>query len=316
MPRPNFFIIGAPKSGTTALAHYLAEHPQIHFATPKELFYFSDDHPIARTRHNVHCDEDYLRYFCHADPRTKLAIGEGSTNYLQSHTAIENILKFNSESRFVVLLRNPVEVAYGMHGELLRHFFEDEPDFEKAWQLQESRANGENIPKGCVMVNQLQYRDVASYAQQLERLFALVPEDRRRVFIFDDFKSNTQSVYRQTITLLGIEDDGRQHFPKVNAARQYRYGVIGRVYQNPPNWVEPAMKRFRVWYAGQSQGIKNIVGGVLSREAPRDRLRPEFERFLSELFLPEIERVEELLGRDLSDWKRSAALADPNSLRT
>ncbi len=303
MVNPNFFIIGAPKSGTTALAHYLAGHPEVYFSSPKELFYWSEDHPVARTRHNVFRLEQYLAYFQNADPAKHKAVGEGSTNYLQSRSAIKNILQFNPASKFIVLLRDPVEVAYGMHGELMRHYFEDEPDFREAWKLQEARRGGNRIPKGSVMVNQLQYEDVVDYADQIARFFELVPASQRRVFLFKQFASDTRSVYAETLNFLGLQDDGRTDFPRVNEARQYRSGLIGKVYQNPPAFLEPMMKRFRVWYSGRSDGWKDSVAKVLSRKEPRKKLDPDFENELRGRFTPMVSRLEKVLEMDLSSWK-------------
>jgi hypothetical protein len=153
---------------------------------------------------------------------------------MQSRVAIKEIVKFQPDARFIVMLRNPVDVAYGMHGEVRRHFAEDEPDFEKAWALQKPRSQGKRLPKNDRLINQLQYQDVASFAPQLKRLFDLVPESRRLVLIFDDFVKETRGSYLQTLQFLGLEDDGRTDFPKVNPAGKYRLQLIGKIYQDPP----------------------------------------------------------------------------------
>ena len=303
MSTPNFFIIGAPKSGTTALAHYLSEHPQVFFAKPKELFYWSSDHPKAKERHNVFSIEDYLQYFRNSDGH--VAIGEGSTNYLQSHTAIKNILEFNPKSKFIVLLRDPVDVAYGMHGELLRHYFEDVADFETAWSLQDERANGRKIPRQCIMENQLQYKDVASYASQLERLFDLVPDSQRRVFLFEDFANDAKGVYSKVCHFLDLDDDGRTEFPKMNPARQYRSKLIGKLYQNPPRFVEPAMKKVRRVYSNASVPMRDWIARTLSQQTPRSPLKKGFREQLQETFRPDLERVEKMLDVKLESWYRS-----------
>ncbi len=313
MVNPNFFIIGAPKSGTTALAHYLASHPNVFISSPKELFYWSEDQPVARTRHNVFQLDQYLAYFRAADPSRHQVVGEGSTNYLQSRTAVKNILQFNPESKFIVLLRDPVEVAYGMHGELMRHYFEDEPDFRAAWDLQATRREGNRIPKGSVMVNQLQYEDVVNYAEQLRRFFDLVPANQRRVFLFQQFARDTRSVYAETLEFLGLPDDGRTEFPRVNEARQYRSGLIGRVYQNPPAFLEPMMKRFRVWYSGRSDSWKESVAKMLSRKEPRKKLDPEFEGELRLRLTPMVEQLESVLELDLANWKAATAVSNHSS---
>ena len=313
MTKPNFFIIGAPKSGTTALAHYLSEHKDVFFCKPKELFFWSDDHPRAKERHNVHTLDYYLSYF--RNSHGYQAIGEGSTNYLQSRTAIKNILNFDSKSRFIVLLRDPTEVAYGMHGELMRHFFENEPNFSTAWDKQEERAKGLSIPEGCVMENQLQYFDVASYGSQLERLFDLVPENQRRVFLFEQFKSDAKSVYESTLEFLKLPSDNRTEFPRMNPARQYRSGLVGKLYQNPPSWVEPTMKRLRTLYTAAPESIKTRIASVMSKQEPREELSKKFTQRLRNAFAEEISLTEKLLGEDLSHWKQNPSKQNSVELR-
>jgi hypothetical protein len=299
---PNFFIIGAPKCGTTAMAQYLAEHPQVFFCAPKEPFFWSTDHAKLRETHRLHSVNDYLKLFKDADPRKHTAIGEGSTNYMQSRVAIKEIVKFQPDARFIVMLRNPVDVAYGMHGELRRHFAEDEPDFEKAWALQQPRSQGEQLPKNDRLINQLQYQDVASFAPQLKRLFDLVPESRRLVLVFDDFVKDARRSYLQTLQFLGLEDDGRTEFPTVNPAGKYRLQLVGKLYQDPPAWLEPPVRCFRAWYAKQGGGIRHWVHSIVQKKASRESLRPEFREYLREVFRADIEETSALIGKDLTRW--------------
>jgi hypothetical protein len=79
--KPNFFIIGAPKCGTTALSEYLRQHPNIFFSLPKELCYFGKDYPSCARPFKS--DRQYLKFFRKASCE-HLAIGEGSTRYLAS----------------------------------------------------------------------------------------------------------------------------------------------------------------------------------------------------------------------------------------
>ena len=301
-PAPNFFIIGAPKCGTSALAHYLAEHPNVFFCAPKEPFFWSSDHVKARETHCLHSIDDYLKLFRDVDPTKHCAIGEGSTNYLQSRVAVEEILKFQPAARFIVMLRNPVDVAHGMHGELLRHFAEDEPDFEKAWKLQESRAKGLQLPKNDRLMHQLQYQDVASFAPQLKRLFDQVPETHRLVIIFDDFVRDTRASYLQTLRFLGLPDNGRHDFPKVNAAGQYRLQFIGRLYQDPPDFLKYPIGRFKTWYSKQGGSLRHWVHGLVQKRVARETMSPAFRQHLKSVFERDITETSKLIGRDLASW--------------
>jgi len=195
---PSLFISGAPKSGTSALAAYLSKHPEVFFCQPKEPFYWSSDYPRLRRNLKLETLDDYLHLFADSTDQHRVT-GEGSTNYLRSSCAIQNILEFNPKAKLIAMLRNPVEVVHAYHAENLFAYWEDEPDFETAWRLQDARLCQRHIPQGCLAEQLLQYRDIASYAGQIERFFALVPAEQRKVIIFDDFKADTRSVFNQTL---------------------------------------------------------------------------------------------------------------------
>ncbi len=302
VPIPNFFLIGAPKGGTSALAHYLSEHPSIYFSAPKEPHFWDEDHEGSRKTHGLWTLDDYLKLFAGADPARHQAIGEGSTSYLQSRLALRAISAFNPEAKFLVMLRNPVDVAYGEHGELVRHYHEDVTDFEAAWRLQEERAAGRHLPKSPGIISQLQYRDVARFGEQLDRLFAIAPESRRLVVLFDDFVSDTRGVYQQVLEFLEVKDDGRTEFPKVNPARAYRSGRLGRLYHAPPAIIAGPMRIVRSKIMANSGWLKQKVKDLVSVKQPRQNLRPEFRAELQKVFRGDILRTAELLDRDLSHW--------------
>src|SRR6185312_16840962 len=100
---PNFFIIGAPKCGTTALSEYLRRHPNIGFSEQKEPHYFNDD---FSSRHIYSLDE-YMKCFA-SNSADKVAIGEASVFYLSSRSAVRNILQHMPDAKFIVMLRDPV----------------------------------------------------------------------------------------------------------------------------------------------------------------------------------------------------------------
>src|SRR3977135_3113168 len=100
--RPGFFIIGAPRCGTTALSTYLAGHPRIGFSRPKETQFFCTDLPGIRFM-TADPDEYVKLCFGHCTGKNYLAIGEGSVWNLYSRAAVWNILRFNPEARFIIM---------------------------------------------------------------------------------------------------------------------------------------------------------------------------------------------------------------------
>lgn len=107
--KPNFFIVGAPKAGTTFLSYYLSQHPDIFMSEVKEPNYFSRIQKQGPSI--VYDDEDkYLQLFTKS--KGESIIGEASTTYLYFKGTEDRIYNFNKEARILISLRNPVERAY------------------------------------------------------------------------------------------------------------------------------------------------------------------------------------------------------------
>lgn len=230
---PDFFLIGAPKSGTSSLAAYLADHPQISFSQVKEPHYFATD--LSTAPHRL-SEQEYLALF----PKKSDGClrGEGSTGYLFSEMAVPNILQRTPNAKFVVMLRNPVEAAYAYHGERLKNCNEDIIDFEAAWGLQEERKKGFSIPDTCFEPKLLQYRDIFLYGNLLERLFSWVPREQVHVILFEDFRDDVRATYRKLLQFLGLSDDGRNSFPVHHQSLRIRSTFLNRFIRRPHPWVK------------------------------------------------------------------------------
>ena len=182
--KPNFFIVGAPKCGTTSLSVYLSQHPEILISDPKEPHHFSTDIENGGIR-------DLSKYLtCFTNKNNPKAIGDASTLYLYSKVAISNILEFNKDAKFIVMLRNPLEVAFSFHQLALKVFSETETNFEKAWHLQEDRAMGNNVPNGCPDFKLLLYGEIAKFGFQVERSLSKINRERVHFIYFEDFVKN------------------------------------------------------------------------------------------------------------------------------
>ena len=143
MRKPDFFIVGAPKCGTTALCDYLNQHPQVYVSANKEPFYFGSDLP-------GHLDWTQQNYLALFEPAGERTCGEASVWYLYSKSAAQEIRTFNPEARIIIMLRNPVEMAYAMHNQGLYNLTEDIEDFDEAVKATERRSQGLDIPANWV----------------------------------------------------------------------------------------------------------------------------------------------------------------------
>ena len=313
--KPELFISGAPKSGTSALAAYLSKHPEVFFCQPKEPFYWSFDYPGLRRNLNLETLDDYLSLFAGATNQHKV-IGEGSTNYLRSNCAIENIIDFNPDAKLIVMLRSPVEVAHAYHCENLFAHWEDEPDFETAWRLQDQRLEQRHIPDSCPAPQLLQYRDIASYAEQIERLFDLVPAEQRQVIIFDDFKADTRSVFNQTVEFLGLPLFHMESFERVNAAHGHRSKLLAKIVLDPPALLKPLVETGRHLLRKFQGGLIEKAKHAMRSKKQREPLSPEFRAELETYFAADVEMLSKLLDRDLMHWVNRSPVFESDTTQT
>ncbi|MEW5855955.1 MAG: sulfotransferase domain-containing protein [Cyanobacteriota bacterium] len=298
MRKPNFFIAGAPKCATSALYAYLSSHPNIFMPSVKEPHYFAEDlfdYRIIKTL------EEYLELFQEATEEHK-AIGEASVWYLYSTEAIRNIYKFNKNAKIILMLRNPVDLAYSLHSELLYAFYEEERDFERAWNLQNSRKNGLHIPKLCQVPGFLQYASVCKLGNQVEKLLNIFPSTQVKIILYDDFTKSTKAVYEDVLRFLEVPLDGRLNFPKINENKSHQFSLIAKFTQSPPLPLLKIAMKFKETLGLEKLGVIDKIRQSNKRVRPRKVLKVDFRAELINEFREDIEKLSRLVDKDLNHW--------------
>ncbi len=311
MRGPNFFIIGAPKCGTTALVEYLRDHPRVFMSWPKEPHYFAEDFDRYR---RIRTAKDYFDIF---QPATNehLAFGEASVWYLYSSVAVRNIRAYDPKAKLIVMLRNPVDFVHSLHNQLVYNFFETEKDFRAAWRLQRVRRRGDQIPRTCPEPAFLQYERVGKLGEQVGRVLDVFPMDQVKVILLDDFARSTRTVYEEVLGFLGVPSDGRTEFPKVNVRKRHRSSLLGRLLMNPPGsirFLETQVRR-----SLRLLGVRNLSAWhrlIHANEQPLNiqPLPSDLRETLVKVFANDIERLSALIGRDLNHWFREPS-SEPSS---
>jgi len=301
--RPNLFIVGAPKSGTTTLYHYLQDHPGVFMPWQKEPHFFDRDEPFRKE----HLPE-YLELFSDATSE-HVYVGEGSTGYLSSLKASRAIRAFCPAARIIAMVRNPVDLAYSLHGELSYRLYEDEPDFEKAWSLQEPRRRGERIP-GINLVGidprMLQYGTVARTGEQLARLLEVFPRDQVHVVVFDDFSKEPAASHADVLRFLGLPVLRRPSYPNFRPARRVRSRWLALQVRRPPRLVSLAAatlkRRLGIERVELLRPVRRLTERLNAPRVQRPPLSPDFRAELGRYFRADVERLGEILQRDLGHW--------------
>ena len=302
MNRPNFIVAGAPKCGTTALCEYLSEHPQVFISNLKEPHYFAEDFPGYQVPKN---EKQYLDLFYQAD-QTHKAIGEGSVFSLYSDVALKNIHKFDSEMKIIAMLRNPIDLAYSFHSQLVYGMHEDVEDFHQALELQEARKRGEYIPNGSKENRLLQYVEISKLGDQIEKLKSIFPAEQIMIIFFEDFIKDTPGKYQEVLKFLDIDLDSRVDFEKVNVNKKIRFKSLAKT-------LSPLLK-IQNKVLTQSGIQKYLPRGInrfnflahlhLMNTQPfkRRELKEETREMLIKAFQSDVQKLANLTERNLDHW--------------
>ena len=288
MKKPDFFILGAPKCGTTSMDEWLRSHPRIYLAE-KECHYFDTTHKNRK----VTDLDGYHGLFAEAD--AQLSVGETSVHYLRSTDAVANILNYNPDAQFIVMLRNPVDMARSWHNHIYRNDLENVRDFETAWHLQEKRAAGAGIPNRCREVDMLYYGKVCSLGEQLQKLYAQVSPERVHLVFFDDLKENPARTYRSVLDFLGVSDDNRQEFNPHNLAQTWRLHWLNDLLSGLGKLKTKMGMR-------KGLGVLNYLAAKNSMLKPPLPLSSHMHQILTQYFKDDIDLLSRLTGRNLNHW--------------
>ena len=292
---PDFYLVGAPKCGTTAMYEFLRQHPQIFLPKTKELIYFGTDlsYPTRLSR------ERFLRFFI--DRRDEKRTGCAHTAYLQSELAAEEIRMVRPDADIIIMLRNPIDMLHSWHSELLYEAIEDIADFESALDAEADRRRGNRIPKNAAnsYVESLYYTNVASFSDQVGRYLNAFGPDHVRVVIHDDFSRDPGSEYRATLEFLGVEPKFRPEFEVLNANKTARSRSLQQLFFHTSGPARKVAQRF------VPAAIRHGLVALNTRHTRRPEITPSLRRKLNDLFCSEVGRLSELLDRDLSHWVKT-----------
>lgn len=302
--RPDFFIVGAPKCGTTAMARYLGEHPQIFMPVAKELHYFGLDLDYRRRRPTP---AEYLAAF--DDAGSAKRAGEASVGYLYSERAPVEILEFSPSADILIMLRDPIEMIQSQHAQELFMGQEEITDLEAALAAEPDRAAGHRIPAGCTAPYLLRYTWIAGYADHVERYLAAFGHEHVHVTLFDDFRRDTAAAYAGVVQFLGCDPAFAPRFPIVNRRKSARLPRLQRIVRDPPPLLRSAARRLLP--LGVRVRSRNVLYRLNTRAADASPMGDELRARLRAEFAGDVRRLGDLIGRDLSAWLPAPAMPPP-----
>jgi hypothetical protein len=310
---PNFFLVGAPKAGTTALYRYLDQHPEIYMSPIKEPNFLADEFRLenftdrfrkmgelrlaAQTEYlrgpvsekfsggPISDWADYLKLF--QSVRGETAIGEASACYLWSETAPGNISARFPEAKILMILRNPIERALSQYAHMLS-FAETRITFREYMDAalhSTSTHIGELYP----------FLRFGRYYEQVKRYQSSFAADRIQIHFYEDFSRDPQSVLRSIFRFLSVDPD---FVPDLS--NRHMEAAVPRFFV-----AKNALKRLGVWDALRGRlpaGTRSHLKKAAFQPRNAITLEPADRTSLVEYYCDDVNNLSRLLHRDLSAW--------------
>lgn len=307
---PEFFVIGAPKAGTTFLYKMLSGHPGIFMCPIKEPNHFCDDlHPLAvssKLNDRVPLDIDaYLasneraplqsawiedrRKYCRLfEPaRDHQLRGECSTSYMYSTVAADRIAEARPDARIVAILRPPEERAFS-------HYMMDRRIGITASSFREEVVREVDDPS-CHWGNSRLYLSLGRYAEQLERYYRRFPPEQILVLDFAQLRSDPTAVLARVLGFLGAPESPDTELPdSVNTKALARFPGINRLLHR--SMLKRGLRSVL------PAGIKTWLRRVYFVSAADETLDPADGELVRKHLADDTTRLAERLADDLPGW--------------
>ncbi|MFN2328348.1 MAG: sulfotransferase [Chromatocurvus sp.] len=303
--RPNLFLVGAQKSGTTTLATMLASHPEIFMCSPKEpgFLAFGESGYTALDGYGrraqadgwvVRSEQAYIDLFRRASPAARF-LGEASTWYLSEPDCAERLRAFNPEAHIILILRQPADRAYSAWCDARRNNEEPCATFAEALAREKHRESPSHL---------LRYREMGRYARYLRRYIEVFGKQQILVLFYEDLRDHPEDLWRECCDFLGLAVETTPRAHRQNRAGLPRSRLLHHLMRS-----EMLKSSLRAALPMPLlAGIKSRLEGINMQGFPP--LPPTLREQITIEDIDEIRELEVITGRDLKHWLSAAEQTD------
>jgi len=292
---PNFFIVGAPRAGTTSLYFHLKQHPDIYMPPVKEPHFFAQmdmagnvGTAILKSLSAFRNEDNYLKLFEKAG--TKAAAGEASAGYLFDEWAPMRIHEKAPQAKIAMVLRDPVDRAYSSYLFSVRLGLERQPFYDA---IREDYAR----PKKVLGWSYL-YVEHGLYHDQVKRYLDIFGPEHVRIYLYEDFQTDTSAVVEGVCAFLGVPFyDGGFFDPakKHNTYGEPRVAVLKGLLANA--------RAYGLARSFLPDRLRISLGQrLLSTKNSKPPLDTKAREFLRSVHGDDTLKLQGLIGRDLRCW--------------
>lgn len=316
---PNMvFIVGAPRCGTTTIAHWLKQHPAICYPFVKEPHFFAqyDLTTMSDAEARDLTVREFLdRFYAQCEGQGKASGLDGSVSYLYIPERLVPALAMWPNAKFIICLRDPMTMLPSLHQRLKVTGDEDIESFEDAWDAIPDRAAGKRIPRSALEARWLRYDEAGRFGTYVRQFFDVIGRERCFVSVFDDLAADSPGQYAALMAFLGLDPVDGVELKARRVSMGFRYGWLQRLLKRPPAFA-------RNYLAGKHFAQRNKSVGDKEEDAVANRIFSIRKRLLHWNKVPlqkqpiplrvqleihdrlqgEIADLGTLLDRDLSAW--------------
>jgi sulfotransferase family protein len=301
---PNFFIVGAARSGTTSLYEYLSRVPQVYMPSIKEPHYFAPSVPTNShiSPFVIHDKENYLQLF--RDVKEEIAIGEASPSYLLERESPKLIHDLLPTARIIMILRDPVDRAFSHYLMNIHNGWENIP-FYDALQKDYNRQD-----KGY-FISHL-YVETGLYSEQVKRYFRIFNKEQIKVLIFEEFIKNTAAAVTDVLRFLNVEPSFIPN--NLNIAynshsyltQRWRERIIKSLFNSKANAILrrgiKSLVSDSIWNAVKVNILPirdRLTENQIAKKDDKPQIQENARIFLQDIYRTDVVKLRSLLGRPL-----------------
>jgi hypothetical protein len=298
MNKPNTFLIGVQKAATTSVYNWLAKHPEV--CAPiamKDIAFF--------TRPMYYKDKGYdylLKHYQNCEQKEKIKL-QCSVHYIFFEEALERIKNFNPDSKFILILRQPMERAVSSYL-YARRFGEEHLNLKEALEKENIRMNSEDfvLKSGCTYINH------GFYARQINIFLKYFKKEQLKIIFYEDIKSDAEVCMKSLYEFLSIEKDLIPEFKKHNKSGKVKSKFLQNFLFGDNN-----IKKFLVntvlpkIISDEKKAILRwkIINMNVSNKKEELYIDKALIEKYNPIFYDDINELEKITNRDLSHWKKT-----------
>lgn len=286
--KPNLFIAGAAKAGTTSLYFYLSEHPDIFGSNYKEPRFYTY-HDFSR----LQCSKEFINeiiyeeksYFeLYKNSVKEKYIVDGSVYIVFFKNALKRIKKACPNAKIIISIRNPIDRLYS--------------HYKMQINMGVETRNFKQFLENPISVEGINYIELGLYFIQIKSAFETFGEENVMVIKYEDFIRDTKKILGNIYDFLNIDRIYPDNIKKIYLKSD---GVPKNMFLNT---IYQKLKPLRVWLMKNNDNFGSYIAKKFKKTSFTDKkISDDIRNELFVIFKDDIEKTEELTGFDLSDWK-------------